>query len=363
MNIVIRADASIDIGSGHVMRCLTLADDLKNKGGIVNFVCRDFPGQLSKLIKSRGYKTILLPEPVQDYISKIDDPTHADWLNVAWDVDARETIQAIAEDVIDLVIVDHYGIDFRWHKKLRSSAKSIMVIDDLADRRLDCDFLLDQTLGRNTDTYKLLVNKKTHLLLGTEYALLRQEFAQLRDKAIEKRKSFNFIKRIMISIGGMDSEDVTGRVLESLALFNWISKPTIDVVMGGQSPNLNKIIEQSEKHPLSVNVHVDVDNMAEFMLAADIGIGSAGSTSWERCTLALPSLVIVLADNQKVIASMLEKAGAVILWKNVEDLHTIFKKISENNRMLMDMHDASSKICDGLGCSRVTTELSKYVVN
>ena len=358
MNIVIRADASIDIGSGHVMRCLTLADDLKNKGYSVNFVCRDFPGQLSKLIKSRGYKTILLPEPIKDYIPVADDPAHAGWLNVAWDIDARETIQAIGEDIVDLLIVDHYGIDFRWHKQLLMIAKNIMVIDDLADRKMDCDYLLDQTFGRKIDAYKSLVNKQTKLLIGTEYALLRPEFAQLREKAIKKRKSYTHIKRITVSIGGMDSENVTGRVLKSLATFDWTLKPTVDVIMGGQSPHLSQIIEQAEQHPLSVNVQIDVNNMAELMLEADLGIGSAGSTSWERCTLALPSLVIVLADNQKVIASMLEKAGAVKLWKDDVDLLNYFKIISTNKNILMKMQDAAANICDGQGCRRVISILT-----
>ena len=363
MNILIRADASIDIGSGHVMRCLTLADELKNNGSTVYFVSRDSSGQLSHLIKNRGHKIILLPKPVQDYIPVADDPAHADWLNVAWDVDARETIQAIGEDIIDLLIVDHYGIDFRWHKKLREIVKNIMVIDDLADRKMDCDYLLDQTFGRKRDAYKSLVNKQTKLLLGTEYALLRPEFAQLRDKAIKKRKSFSLLKRVMISIGGMDPNNVTGHALESLATIDWISKPTIDVVMGGQSPHLSQVIEQAKHHSLSVNVHIDVDNMAELMLEADIGIGSAGSTSWERCTLALPSFVIVLAENQKVIATLLEKAGAINLWKDNTDLQTYFEKISANKNILVKMQDAAANICDGHGCNRVISELTSKVLH
>lgn len=363
MNIIIRADASIEIGSGHVMRCLTLADDLKKNGNTINFVCRDFPGQLSKLIKSRGHKTILLPKPIKDHISVVDDPTYAGWLNVAWDVDARETIQVIGDDIIDLLIVDHYGIDFHWHKKLRERVKNIMVIDDLADRRMDCDYLLDQTFGRKRDAYRSLVNKQATLLLGTEYALLRPEFAELRDKAIKKRKSFSHLKKVMISIGGMDPNNVTGHVLESLAMFDWILKPTIDVVMGGQSPYLSQVIKQAKNHSLSVNMHIDVDNMAELMLEADLGIGSAGSTSWERCTLALPSFVIELAENQKVIATLLEKAGAIHLWKDNTDLQIYFEKICSNKNILVKMQDAAANICDGRGCNRVISELINKVLH
>lgn len=358
MNIFIRADASVDIGSGHVMRCLTLADDLKKKGSNVTFICRDFLGQLSNLIKSRGYKAILLPKPSKDYISVADDLAHAGWLNVAWDIDARETVQAIGVDTIDLLIVDHYGIDFRWHKMLRMIAKNIMVIDDLADRKHDCDILVDQTFGRISADYKNLVPGVCNLLLGSEYAMLRKEFYNLRQKALGHRVNFSGIHRILVSLGGSDPDNVTAIVLKGLNNSSLESDVEIDVLLGENSPHQESISKYVEEMSLNATLSFSVTDVAERMLKADLAIGAGGVTSWERCCLGLPTLIVINAINQEKIVSELDAHGAVI---NMGEHHQLtsdkvtfmINDILQNPEKLELISKKSSEIVDGEGVDKI----------
>ena len=188
MRIVIRTDASFTIGSGHVMRCLTLADALQKYAEIV-FVCRKFPGHMQEVIVKRGYEVFLLQKPSEEYLMQDDDLTHAAWLGVSWSHDANETIDKIGDAQVDWLVVDHYGIDFRWHNKLRRLIKKLFVVDDIADRKLDCNLLLDQTFGRLASNYNSIVSPNCVKLIGAKYALLRPEFAKHRLTAIEKRKN------------------------------------------------------------------------------------------------------------------------------------------------------------------------------
>jgi len=148
MNILIRVDSSNAIGSGHVMRCLTLADSLREKGCNCQFVCRNHPGNLSALIQEKGYRVTLLP--LQEFQVEAY-PHHADWVGADWQIDAKETGSLIAtlETPPAWLVIDHYGLDARWETSLRPAVGRIFVIDDLADRTHDCDCLLDQNLVAN----------------------------------------------------------------------------------------------------------------------------------------------------------------------------------------------------------------------
>ena len=365
MNIVIRVDASKKIGTGHVMRCLALANGLRDQGGRIRFFCRDHPGNMTTKIQQCGFECSIFPTSEVNYLSDQDGLHHAHWLGASWKTDAEETIHAIGPKKIDWLIVDHYGLDYRWHEKLRFVAHNIMVIDDLADRKFDCDLLLDQTYGRDEVAYRELVPINCKLLLGPQYALVRPEFARLRTIAFRKRKSFVIINRIFIFMGGVDSDNMTGKVLDALTHLKWKKKPIIDVVMGGQAPCLDSIIQKAKLYPLQINILVNADNMAELMLEADFAIGAAGTTSWERCLLGLPTAAIGLAENQKTILRNLEDAGAHIVL-NIPKNHTIkvfadaLEILVNNRKTIKDMADKSFDICDGRGVGRVGVDLMPY---
>lgn len=296
--IIIRADASLSIGSGHVMRCLTLAEELRDAGSEVVFVSRAHPGNLNGLFRYKGFRCHELPEvPASVQTSgKLQDSRseYASWLGVPPQRDADETIGAIGNDRPDWLIVDHYGLDEEWEKLLRPRVSKIMVIDDLADRRHDCDLLLDQNYFKNGESrYDDLVSPACTKLLGPKYALLRKEFREARKNLRERTGE---VKRVLVFMGGADPDNITGLAIEGL------SSPEhrhlqVDVVIGSQNPH-KKTIEKLVQARPQTKLHVQATNMAELMCEADLAIGAGGSTTWERLYLGLSSIVIPIAENQ-----------------------------------------------------------------
>jgi len=182
MRVAIRADAGRHIGAGHVMRCLTLGEALRDRGADVTFLCRAFEGHLMDRIRRDGFAVEAFPvEGVVRPTKTGASPPHAGWLGTSLERDRDLTHDALGRlGGVDLLIVDHYALDSRWERGMRDIARRILVIDDLADRPHDADWLLDQTYGRRTDAYEGLVPPACRLLLGSDYALLRPEFAALR---------------------------------------------------------------------------------------------------------------------------------------------------------------------------------------
>lgn len=358
MDVIFRADASLDIGTGHVMRCLTLADELRNRGANCRFVCREHIGNLIALIQQRGYETHSLPSTMDR--GAIDDeqderlPAHASWLGVDWLTDAQQTQAVLGVTPVDWIIVDHYALDTKWEHELRPACHHLMVIDDLADRPHDCNLLLDQNLGRTAADYDDLVPTDCSILLGPLYALLRSEFAVLRSYSLARRVSPK-LKNMLISMGGVDKDNATVQVLDALQGCSLPNDCHITVVMGPHAPWLAQVREQARQLPWDTDVQVDVQNMAKLMADSDIAIGAAGSTSWERCTLGLPTLMLVLAENQREAALALAGRGAVVkltLAMIASELTPFLKQLSDSNA-LTNLSDRSAGICDGLGAPRV----------
>lgn len=340
MNIVFRVDSSIQIGLGHLMRCVALADELKREGCTVTFLCRALEGNL---IESVEHKVIVL-EKNDDFQS---DDLYLNWLGASQGRDAEQTIKVMPK-MTDLLVVDSYALGQYWHQKLRAHTKKILVIDDLADRQFDCDILLNQNLGVEEKVYEGRVPRDCKLLLGCNYALLRPEFSETRTKALEKRRYNTEIENILVSLGGSDIDNVTYDILQQLD-----SKFNIVVVLGKTSPNIKMIKAYAENK--NIEVIVDANNMSELMLNADIAIGAGGSTSWERCCLGLPTLLCVLADNQRDAAERLEALGAVII---INNLKTDLQLIIENPDYQNIMSNNAKSICDGLGCKRVGSHVT-----
>ena len=190
-----------------------------------------------------------------------------------------------------------------------------MVIDDMADKHFYCHLLVNQNLGINKEAYikKLPFNCK--LLIGAEFTILRNEFVNLREQALKKRSRTREIKNILISLGGVDPQNITLNILRKIGNKNL----NITVVLGYESPHINTI----KKYCINrkIKVLVGIKSMAKEMLKADISIGASGSTSWERCCLGLPTLLYIVADNQKEIACNLEKFGAAKIIENLDMVH------------------------------------------
>jgi len=333
--IVFRADASLEIGTGHVARCLTLADALRARGAACEFVCRALPGDRIDAIRRRGFDVLVGDDP------RAGESLRTDWL-----------------------VVDHYGLDRDWEQSLRSAANRIMVIDDLADRPHDCDLLLDQNLGSTPADYDSLVPLGCELLCGPKFALLQPEFAELRVHSLEPRRArlaeFSST-RVLVSMGGVDKDNATGRVLDVLGAARLPGEVAVTVVMGSAAPWIEQVRAQAEALPFPVEIAVEVADMAARMAASDFAIGAAGSTSWERCCMGLPSALAVLADNQARLCQALVGAGAAFALGTPDEvagtLPPVLDTIRAEPRRLADMSAAAAAICDGLGTRRVADRL------
>ncbi len=363
MHFAIRVDASIQMGSGHVMRCLTLADALKAQGAACHFISRPHPGHLLELIRQRGFVVTALPAelpppPANTQVAseRLKEPAHAPWLGCDWQTDAEQTRAILAKLQPDWLVVDHYALDQRWEAALLSYCQKLMVIDDLADRPHQCDLLLDQNLGRQPQDYANLVPAQCKVLAGPQYALLRPEFAALRAYSLQRRQQ-PALKQVLITMGGVDQPNATCQVLEALKGCALPQDCRISVVMGLQAPWLLQVRAQAKDMPWPTEVLVNISDMAQRMADSDWAIGAAGSTSWERCCLGLPSLILVLAENQQAVAAALQNAGAIIAVKSISDLQRILENslLSENgDTLLRQLSLAAAQVADGLGVISVS---------
>ena len=276
MKVVFRVDASLIMGIGHVMRCLTLAQILKENNASVEFICRKHEGNLIDKIRSNNFTVYELGLSGEN---KIDTKlSHSHWLGVTQKQDANECINILKTEKTDWLIVDHYAIDEDWHRELKPFCEKLMVIDDLADRKHRCDILLDQTFGRQQEDYLAFIPEGCELLLGSQYALLRPEFAKWRSFSLRRRSKSDF-RQLLINMGGVDVGNVTESILDELKTCNLPNDININVVMGEFAPHLESVKSKANALPYNVEINVNVDNMAEIMSNADIAIGAAGATT------------------------------------------------------------------------------------
>ena len=355
LTVIFRTDASLEIGTGHVMRCLTLALGLLEKGARVSFLCREHHGNLIDLIRSHGFVVHALPMLSQGDYSEENQlhPAHAIWLGCSWQVDV-EHCQAVLNEPVDWIIIDHYALDYRWENAMRDKCYKMMCIDDLADRVHECDLLLDQNLGRTEDDYLELVSSGAKLLLGPQYALLRHEFADFREASLRGRMQPQ-LRHLLISMGGVDNDNVTAVILNTIDESRLSDLERITVILGPHAPWLDKVRELASEMSASVTLLSSVNNMAQLMAQCDLAIGAGGTTTWERCSLGIPTVLISLAENQRYISREVGKVGAAVLCdvQDVEQkLENILRVVSEPD-CLRRLSWNASQITDGRGMQSV----------
>jgi len=355
MKIIIRADASIKMGSGHVMRCLTLAEALKKYDTRVEFICREHEGNLISLINGKGFIVHKVPVTYQEK----SDSDHSSWLGATWQEDAKAVQKVLKKVAADWLVIDHYALDVQWERQLRPLVKKIMVIDDLADRRHDCDLLLDQNFYLNKeDRYKGLVSEGCVRLLGPDYALLREEFSRARKNL---KSHSGQIKRILIFFGGSDPSNETGKTLDAIKQLGNKELHT-DIIIGQSNPYRSALKTQIKSMP-NTRIYHQVDNMADFMVKSDLMIGAGGSTTWERCCLGRPSLVITIAKNQEQTAE--DSAGQGYIFYlgpssavTSSMIYDHLKCLIENHKLTAFISEHSKKLVDAHGVKKVVTRLT-----
>ncbi len=354
-----RVDASTEIGSGHVMRCLTLADALAETGAHCTFVMRQKPGNLAECVRGRGHSALMLSssESAVSDMACDEEPAHAEWLGTHWERDAAETLAALADVNLDWLVVDHYALDARWESRVAGCGRRLMVIDDLADRQHTCDLLLDQNLGRRPEDYAGLISPETKRLIGPRFALLRNEFVRVRESSLRARAEREPME-LLVSLGGVDADNITGDVLDVLADMPEAGQWQVTVVLGAACPHAGSIHQQADAMSHKVEVVVGASNMAELMASADLAIGAAGGSAWERCCQGLPTLLVVMADNQWPGAQALEAAGAAICLGGSDGLQErladeLRRVMKPGNDILPRLASRAASLCDGLGTRRV----------
>lgn len=338
MKIVFRVDSSVTIGTGHVMRCLTLAGQLRQRKADSFFVCREMEGNVISLIREQHFPVFTLPE--------VEDRRVLQWYDRNWERDARETLSLLERhlDSADFLVVDHYGLDEKWESRVKPFAKKLMVIDDLANRRHDCDILLDQNyVFRYRERYKDLVPPGCRQLLGPGYALLREEFFRA-----PRRVRNGEIRNILVFFGGSDPTNETEKALEALVRLE--DPPAVHVVVGAANPKKKRIEEICGSYP-HLFFHCQVSNLAELMNEADLAIGAGGTATWERLFLGLPALIVVVAENQRELAEAVSAFGAAVNlgWSREVTPEKIFHEISrlrEDPEKVRAMAERAGELAD-----------------
>lgn len=288
--------------------------------------------------------------------------SHSHWLGVTWEQDAEECQQILSQDKTDWLIVDHYGLDELWERKLANCCRGIFVIDDLADRRHYCDLLLDQNLGRSKENYIALIPRNCEVFVGAKYALLRPEFIKWRDASLLRRVNPS-LQRILITMGGVDQPNATGRVLETLENFPLSVDCQITVIMGATAPWLDDVKSKAVSMPWQTEVLVNVNDIARHMARSDLAIGAAGSTAWERCCLGLPTVMVILAGNQRDGAMALQDAGAGMVIGDITDIETklgALITVAKSPEILKQMSVAAANICEGGAVKYIVDRLRQH---
>jgi UDP-2,4-diacetamido-2,4,6-trideoxy-beta-L-altropyranose hydrolase len=306
------AEASLQIGTGHVMRCKVIADELKNAGWDCAFISSETSYDL--VTKVREFERI--------------DP------ELAWN----------RPPLADLLVVDNYTLDSYYENHFRKSVKAILVIDDMPSRSHNCEILLDQNFGTKISDYQNFVNEGCKILAGTDFSLLRPEFAKIRPLALEKRSQTKKIEKILINFGGSDINNFSLKALEKVEESRFCG--IIEVVLGFNATHLGSIQKFATKSKNKIIIHKEVD-MSQLILEADLAIAAGGTSTWERCCLGLPTYIIKIADNQEKIFSQLGSN---------KSFQEFFDDVSANYQKYFE--DAA-RIVDGIGSKRVLAEILK----
>jgi UDP-2,4-diacetamido-2,4,6-trideoxy-beta-L-altropyranose hydrolase len=363
MLVYVRADASLQIGTGHVMRCLALADELRKQGAEVRFLCRDHEGNLVDYLKEKGYQAFLLQsESGCPSDSSSGQPPHAHWLGVSWQMDAEQTVAQLqaAEKSVDWLIVDHYALDERYETRVRPYVDQVMVIDDLADRTHNSDVLLDQNFYcEKAGRYERLVPAGSRILMGPAYALLREEFRKAKLSAASRD---GHVRTLLISFGGVD---LTQETMKTLTAVEPLVRQglRVEVILGKMNPNASSILSFCRQMP-NCTVYKHVERVTELMARADLAVGSGGTTTWERCCLGLPSIVITTALNQEQFIEQTAQTEAIVYLGPSSSvtsrvIYDQVQRMMNSRRLCLDISSRASLLVDGLGTQRVIKELKQ----
>ena len=325
------------MGGGHVMRCLTLARALSAKGATCGFVESRTAAPILRRFGWPAQTTLAIAraEAAEDLVAEAG--------RFAERFDA------------DVVVIDHYGLDSSAEARLRADGRRIVVLDDLANRRHDCELLVDPSYGRKAEDYHDLIPDSAAALVGPSYALVRPDFADARHRALSRRAKHGPTRRALVSLGLTDVGGVTARVVE--ALRPALAEARLDIVLGLDAPSL-AALEAAAGADRRLHLWVDSAEMASLMADCDIAIGAGGSSVWERAVVGLPSATLILAENQRAMIERMAAAG-LTLALDVADpgfearLVEVWELLLTDRELRWALAERAAEHCDGQGAERV----------
>ena len=351
MNIAFRVDSSRKIGTGHVIRCMTLANQLEAIGFTVYFICKPIMGDIVNIIKSKGYDVILLSLPNRD--EEVDN-----FSEYSCNFDSQQVIDLCSLLSLDLIILDHYFLNYDWEKTVKDHTK-LMCISDFPSGPRACDILLDSSLNRHHDEYRLYVESTCILMTGSDYVMVRPEFEQSKSlEAFSKQ-----VSKVLVTMGGSDPQDFTSRIIKIINQYeaNDLSNIQFDIVLGRSYQFTSLVLSLISTSKVNYVVHEYVDDMADLMRDMDVIIASAGTTLWECFSLGIPTIALQIADNQEYNIDSCSRAGAIIPINQDCDLEssliTALGDVLGTNDIRHSLRDNGLNICDGHGAQRVAEKI------
>ncbi len=345
-NLIIRADANIHIGTGHVMRCQALAQAWQDRGGKVTFLSHCDSEALHQRIIDEGFEFIPIEKP------------HPDSYDLGHTLEILEQLKIQNSKFKTWVVIDGYHFTPDYQKAIRENGYKLLVIDDMAHlNHYHADILLNQNIHASSLNYSCRDMVK---LLGCEYVLLRRKFLKHKDW---KREIPERAKKILVTMGGADPDNVTLKVIRTLNSFN-DSDFEVKIVAGPANPNISSLEKELYLSPFTVHLLSSVSNMPELMAWADVAVSAGGSTCWEMAFMGLPNAILILAENQRRVAEDLDDFGVAINigWHTKisrPDLLTVLEKLIIDSTHRRAMSERGPKLVDGSGVGFVLTAM-KY---
>lgn len=339
MNLLVRADADRKIGTGHIMRCLAFAQTWKDYSGKITFLSHCENESLRKRIIDEGFDFVAIESP------------HPDRADLSFTLGILEKIKN--QNLQAWLILDGYHFTPEYQKTIRDEGYRLLVIDDINHlTNYHADIVLNQNIYAPDLKYRS--DKDTILLLGNHYVVLRREFLKYQHF---KRRVPEQVKNILVTLGGSDLHNVTLKVIQALKLIG-DRRIEVKIVVGPVNHNIEKLQEELTNSPFTVHLLSDVDNMPELMIWADLAISAGGSTCWELAYMGLPSLLIILAENQVELVKRLgtKQAAVNIGWYNMFSQEQLFAKIDmliNNMSLRRSISENALTLVDGQGISRI----------
>ncbi|MFB5195260.1 UDP-2,4-diacetamido-2,4,6-trideoxy-beta-L-altropyranose hydrolase [Neobacillus sp. KR4-4] len=353
-NLFFRVDASKEIGTGHLIRCLTIAHKAKIHGFNIVFICKNDKDNLKQMVVNEGFQFFEIPKELNFKI----DPTvnYSEWLKSSFEHDVSKSINIIQQFIGQkYLIIDHYGIDFKWETIIYEFVDKLIVIDDLADRKHKCDILIDQNFFMDLNVrYKDKLIGETKTFLGPNFAIFRDEFYVNRILVNVRTK----VQKILIFFGGSDPTNATLRTLNLINEIN-LENIAVEVVVGSTNKDKDEI-QTICNNTRNFNFHCQINYFSKLISECDLCIGAGGINLWERIFMLLPTITISVAENQDSVLQEVQKTGCIYHLGH-------HKNLSQNEiekQLLRLIHNPSEIQKMSINCKSVISSNDKdYLIN